>query len=509
MIATNNEKLKSLWDPNSQSLDKLTIRRCLVEMLESQPDIQRIAKELEVYKDKAIPVLIEALNLKYTEAAFMFSNAKDLLEILGNHRAIPAILENFNEHIAHFYVTGLLTKIGVRENIETRNLITDYLIHYLETKRKPPSSSYKEQEYYINAGDILEALRILGPIYDNRLVLILEKFIAVINYDSDLFQLALLTLKDIDPTKAVSSLNRKMDILKANNKNLQMKVVSYEKDDQPDSAYFTVCVKSNLENSFEDYAYTFKYEKPLVYFLKEGKEDHQNFSRSFFKLLAGGAHNKENAINVSLDYLQKWLPKIEIKPEKYKECITILQNHFDFEAYGFHQSYMFSRDFPLIIYDSEWCRLKLLFSSSGDRHDFSTYLHISYGRLHAPSNNDFMILDGEKYWCWHRVDHVLNFLDGLSPEEAVQVEYSPYIIKQYRDSDKAKNLANISQAEWAAGMHSEIWKVYGKRLFEVFDLRHPELWENYTKFMQEILVLKKSKSHYYQNSYYPSMDKIF
>jgi hypothetical protein len=280
-------------------------------------------------------------------------------------------------------------------------------------------------------------------------------------------------------------------------------VVGYDKDDQPDSAYFTVCVRSDTEISFEEYPYTFKYEKPLVYFLKEGKEEHQDQSRVFFKLLAGGAENKENAIDTSLDYLQKWLPEMETKPEKYKECINILNKHFDFDAFSFHQSYLFSAAYPIIIYDSEWCRVKFAFNSSGDRYDFSTHLHVYYGRLHAPSNDEFIVWNGEKCWCWHRVDYALNFLDGLSPEDAVKVAYSPRVIERYRQSDLAKKLSGTSQAEWMAGMESEIWKYYGQRLFELFDLRRPELWEQYTGFIGEFHRIKKSESYGY-----PALDKI-
>jgi hypothetical protein len=35
-------------------------------------------------------------------------------------------------------------------------------------------------------------------------------------------------------------------------------------------------------------------------------------------------------------------------------------------------------------------------------------------------------------------------------------------------------------------MHNEIWEQYGQKLFDIFDLRNPELWEDYVQFHNEI-----------------------
>jgi len=41
------------------------------------------------------------------------------------------------------------------------------------------------------------------------------------------------------------------------------------------------------------------------------------------------------------------------------------------------------------------------------------------------------------------------------------------------------------QPEWLTRIHSSIWEHYGERLFELFDIRHPELWEKYIDFLKE------------------------
>jgi hypothetical protein len=69
-----------------------------------------------------------------------------------------------------------------------------------------------------------------------------------------------------------------------------------------------------------------------------------------------------------------------------------------------------------------------------------------------------MVLNNDRHWCWHRVDFALNFLDGLSPEEAIKVKNNPHIIARYKESSIATELSKISQAEWMAGMTSDIWK---------------------------------------------------
>jgi len=49
----------------------------------------------------------------------------------------------------------------------------------------------------------------------------------------------------------------------------------------------------------------------------------------------------------------------------------------------------------------------------------------------------------------------------------------------------------------------EIWEHYGKRLFELFDLRQPNLWEQYRGFLKEFYDIKGRISFIK-----PAMDKV-
>ena len=130
---------------------------------------------------------------------------------------------------------------------------------------------------------------------------------------------------------------------------------------------------------------------------------------------------------------QSCLETIYPRPN-YRSVINFWSNILTLKIGDFTKVLSNPRSTQHLIYDSEWCKVKFPFDSSGDQFDFNTHLHVYYGRLHAPGGDSFMIWNGEKCWCWHRVDDALNFLDGLSPEEAIKVEYRPQVIEQYRQS---------------------------------------------------------------------------
>ncbi len=152
----------------------------------------------------------------------------------------------------------------------------------------------------------------------------------------------------------------------------------------------------------------------------------------------------------------------------------------------------------LVIYNSEWCRMKFMFSlGHTSQHD---ELSISYGRLHAVNEEPFMGWEEQECRCWHFVIDPLNFLDGLSPAEAVKqtmiYKELPTVIKDFRQSSLGKKLIAEYAPKSAIVMHSVIWKHYGSRLFELFDLRRPDLWEEYRKFHIEYHRLLGTKTIY-------------
>ena len=393
-------KLESIWDPNTQSVGKLKIRSCLEEMLENIPDKKmRIAKELEPYKDDAIPVLVEAMNLDL-DHVFMKCNAMDVLEIIGDDRAIPLILDKFDELLEAGPITYLLKAIASREGGKTRLLIIDRLIKYL-LKNDRAVSPLNTGRLDGKIWDVINTLTELDGLDDPRLPAALEKYIERSAYSTNSFQIALIALSQINPLRAVSYLNAQMKTIDGDALKSYQKIarsIGDDKDNASDQAVLTVCVSEQNDQKAGETPYAFKYQNPLVYFLANGEDDTNS------RQLAGGAESQADAVSVAINYLGKWLPEMKVPDTRYQECNKLLNENLDFERWGFRQSYILPKKFPLIIYDSQWCRVKFSFDH-GDRYDDRAHLSVYYGRLHAPSDDSFMVWNDEKCWCWHRVDY--------------------------------------------------------------------------------------------------------
>lgn len=179
--------------------------------------------------------------------------------------------------------------------------------------------------------------------------------------------------------------------------------------------------------------------------------------------------------------------------EKYAELVELVERCMDLKKWGFKQSYSSSTDipFPYVIYDSEWCRVKFL-HYGGDYARQWSEMNVYYGRLHAENEESLMIWGDEVCWCWHTAErYTLKFLNGLSPEEAVENKNEIQVMREFRESE----LGKIARGpEWTAGKHMAFWEFYGQRLFELFDLCRPDLWEQYRVFLSGVRVLKDEKN---------------
>jgi len=166
---------------------------------------------------------------------------------------------------------------------------------------------------------------------------------------------------------------------------------------------------------------------------------------------------------------------------------------------GFKESYRMSNPAKLI-YDSEWCRINLIWGGwdqlSGNN------IHIRYGRLHAQSERVTMIWAGEECRCWHDFDYALHFLDGRTPVDAAALNVSHPITDPFYEEEFRQKFSR-RQPEWLALMHATIWKHYGKRFFELFDLRQPGLWEQYQQFLKSVYDIKGRRPHIK-----PPLDKV-
>jgi hypothetical protein len=94
----------------------------------------------------------------------------------------------------------------------------------------------------------------------------------------------------------------------------------------------------------------------------------------------------------------------------------------------------------------------------------------------------------------------LRFLDHLTPaqayKQAVMDSRLPPAIREFRGSNYWKKLQREYPPKATIVMHSILWEHYQNRLFELFDLRRPELWEEYREFLTEYYALLGLESDY-------------
>jgi hypothetical protein len=181
-----------------------------------------------------------------------------------------------------------------------------------------------------------------------------------------------------------------------------------------------------------------------------------------------------------------------------KEMTRLAQDILALSSRGFRESYQ-SPQLGKLIYDSEWCRISLVWvgrePGSGDT------MHIFYGRHHAPNEDTAIFFNGEKCYCWHDIPYILHFLDGRTPVETVKLKYSHQLTDPFYEDELTQKYS--SQPEWLAQMHVTIWQHYGQRFFDLFDLRQPDLWEHYRRFIKEVYDIAGRKP-----TFGPPRDKV-
>ena len=181
------------------------------------------------------------------------------------------------------------------------------------------------------------------------------------------------------------------------------------------------------------------------------------------------------------------------------EMTRIAQSVLGLPTRGFKETYRSSKSGELI-FDSEWCRISLTWGGWDQAGGNS--MHIHYGRLHASNENVTMQWQGEECHCWHELDYVLHFLDGRTPVEAAKLDVSHPTTDPFYKTETTQKF-HRRQPEWMAGMHITIWEQYGQRLFDLFDLRQPDLWRKYQQFLKEVYDIQGRDS-----DIKPPMDKV-
>jgi hypothetical protein len=541
---------KDVYSIINPLLNELNDRSYLVRQKE-------IAHLFEDYKDEVIPLLKKMLMKR---RGYTSGNALEVLAIMGDHRAILAMLRYVEKETGWTkQLFELLTETIKEKNEETKNKINAQFLAYLTKGLKAPKTpraklfdpvrSQKQIMKVVNALkktygiqklddsttkmvdelkekwgqppdlspltenkkdeipqqqniviEVIDVLRDFNGLNDSRAETVLEGYIKSNHFDSVVTQHALTALALTNPILATLYLNE-LTSLQNTQRNITARLVKNKMDESRDSVDFSICVREKNEPKWKEKPYSFKFEQKLVFFLARGEDE--------YKWFAGQAQNKDEAIQIAIKYLETWIPNIDSMSTKksysrkysgeytghnrYQEFSRVFQKHFDFKRWMFQESYISPKRNPVIIYDSELCRVKIrIYVDGNHQYDQRDHIQVYYGRLHASNNEEFINWNDDKCLCWHRIDYALNFLDGLSPEEASKVEFRPSVIEMFRNSG---NFSGMPHPIWMAEMHSTIWNHYGQRLFELFDLRRPELWEQYRLFIKEFYKSKGSRRH--------------
>ncbi len=182
---------------------------------------------------------------------------------------------------------------------------------------------------------------------------------------------------------------------------------------------------------------------------------------------------------------QPQFPEDERIRKEREELIERVQKHLPIEKWDFTLSYV-SPDSNEIIFDSEWCRFSVYLYGGRYPIPSEEELRIRYGRLHAPDIYPYMVWGGEKCHCWHRSPELFFFLEGYSPKDIVDKnwEFVP-AIRQNWSSEEETDLRRRHHSEFVLKLEALLWERHGQHLFELFDLRCPELWEQYRQFLKE------------------------
>lgn len=169
-----------------------------------------------------------------------------------------------------------------------------------------------------------------------------------------------------------------------------------------------------------------------------------------------------------------------------KEMTRIARGFLDLDLWGFKESYTSSKHGKLV-YDSEWCRVKLVWEGWDPLGGNS--ISIYYGRLHAPNEKAIMIWNGEDCHCWHGFEHALHFLDGRTPADIARNDMFHSLTDQFYELEFRQSF-HRRQPEWLTRMNAAVWRQYDKQFFELFDLRQPDLWKRYRHFLKELYDIK-------------------
>ncbi len=159
--------------------------------------------------------------------------------------------------------------------------------------------------------------------------------------------------------------------------------------------------------------------------------------------------------------------------------LEVASQYLPLQDFGFHETYR--DEYHTVILDSEWCRVRFFANWESDYsgQPIRYYLMVFYGRLHAQNESFTMSWQGEtcKCWLYPSFDHILEFLNGTFFQSQ-----KPSYAELRKEGSSVRLEDSIHQSLY---FESKIWKHYAPELFYLFDLRRPELWEQYRAWLKE------------------------
>jgi hypothetical protein len=72
----------------------------------------------------------------------------------------------------------------------------------------------------------------------------------------------------------------------------------------------------------------------------------------------------------------------------------------------------------------------------------------------------------------------------------------PSAVRNFKQSQHGDELLKEYPPKSSIVLQSTLWKTYEKKLFELFDLRRPELWNKYREYLKEYYRIMGLKTKY-------------
>jgi hypothetical protein len=113
---------------------------------------------------------------------------------------------------------------------------------------------------------------------------------------------------------------------------------------------------------------------------------------------------------------------------------------------------------------------------------------IFYGRIHALDNGLEMEWNGEVCECWlGPLHYFFDFIYTVFPKPGRLSDGEIF------DEFRKREQKFPDPIHWRLALEAEYWKHYVPELFYLFDLRRPELWEQYRDWLKARYIAEGRK----------------